>query len=150
MGAPAYQDLAPERFPTLTQGPATVKLLSGELAGEEGPLEDPATDLLFLDVSLEPGKTVSLATGDRQAAFVYPFEGSLSAGGTALQTHELGVLGDGDELQVAAEDGPARCILVAGRPIGEPIVQQGPFVMNTREEIEQAFRDYRDGTLVQR
>lgn len=145
----SYQELAADRFPTVTCGEARVKILSGEFAGQADPLADPLTDLLFLDISLEAGGALSLPPGDRRAAFLYPFEGDLRVEGTPLRTHELGVLGPGDELRLTAEDNPVRLILVAGRPIGEPIVQQGPFVMNSREEIEQAFRDFRDGRLVQ-
>ena len=68
--------------------------------------------------------------------------------GSPLPTHQLAVLGKGDDLSVEAGPSGARFILVSGRPIGEPIVQYGPFVMNTREEIEQAFADHRDGRLV--
>lgn len=148
MDPPAYQELPAERFPTVSEANWTAKVLSGALGGTEGPLDDPITDLLFLDVALAAGEPLRLATGARPAAFLYPFEGSVIVDTIELRTHELGILGPGDELALASTGGPARVILVAGRPIGEPIVQQGPFVMNNRQEIEQAFRDYRDGALV--
>ena len=66
-----------------------------------------------------------------------------------MEKHTLAVLGEGDTVEIVADASGARFILVAGRPIGEPVVQYGPFVMNSREEIEQAFADYRAGKLVQ-
>jgi redox-sensitive bicupin YhaK (pirin superfamily) len=148
MSAPAYQDLTADRFPTVDRGGADVKVLSGEFDGRTGPLEDPITDLLFLDVALEPGATAAFPVGGRQAALLYPYEGALEVDGAELRAHELGVLGTEGEVSLTATGRTGRLILVAGRPIGEPIVQQGPFVMNSRQEIEQALRDYRDGRLV--
>jgi redox-sensitive bicupin YhaK (pirin superfamily) len=73
------------------------------------------------------------------------FEGSASVGDAALPKGTLGVLGDGTQVQVAAGDAGAALLLIAGRPLGEPIARYGPFVMNTREEIAQAFADFQAG-----
>jgi redox-sensitive bicupin YhaK (pirin superfamily) len=81
-------------------------------------------------------------------AFVYVFEGDAETAGQPLPRHSLAVLGEGDEVDLVAGPDGARFILVAGKPIGEPVVQYGPFVMNTRQEIEQAFADYQAGKLV--
>jgi redox-sensitive bicupin YhaK (pirin superfamily) len=82
-------------------------------------------------------------------AFVYPFEGDLlAAGNIPINRHHLAVFGSGKTLSVRSGQTDARFILVAGKPLGEPIVQYGPFVMNTRAEIEQAFSDYQSGRLV--
>ena len=84
-------------------------------------------------------------------AFVYPFEGSVAIGPDGarkiLATHHAGILSDGDAVELTGGPEGGRVILLAGRPLLEPIVQYGPFVMNTREEIEQAVRDYQSGTL---
>ena len=98
------------------------------------------------DVALQPGAAFHRVLPDGHTAFVYVYEGGLND----LPAHGLAVLGRGDEVQLVAGGGGARFILGAGKPIGEPIVQHGPFVMNTREEIEQAFRDYQSGKLVQK
>jgi redox-sensitive bicupin YhaK (pirin superfamily) len=86
-------------------------------------------------------------------AFVYPFEGSVEVGPEgsrrSLKTHSAGVLSDGDEIELVGGPQGGRVILLAGRPLLEPIVQYGPFVMNTREEVEQAIRDYQNGVLTQ-
>jgi redox-sensitive bicupin YhaK (pirin superfamily) len=85
-----------------------------------------------------------------KTVYVYPFEGSVAIGDRVLKTHQGGVLGSGDTVEVRAGAEGARFLVLAARPIGEPIVQYGPFVMNTREEIEQAIRDYQSGELTER
>jgi len=125
-----------------------VRVLAGEFGGTRGVIDDPATNVLYLDVSLAADARFSLPLEATHNAFVYVFEGSARLAGDALATHSLAVLGPGDTVEITAGEAGARFILVAGRPLGEPVVQYGPFVMNTREEIEQAFADYRDGRLV--
>jgi redox-sensitive bicupin YhaK (pirin superfamily) len=145
---PAYQEFSATAIPEMAQGGERVRVLAGEYSGTRGVIDDPATDVLYLDVALAAGADFSMPLADSRNAFVYVFEGSARLGGEALAQHTLAVLGKGDQVGVAAGEGGARFILVAGRPIGEPVVQYGPFVMNSREEIEQAFADYRDGRLV--
>ncbi|MBZ0072634.1 MAG: pirin family protein [Gammaproteobacteria bacterium] len=150
MDAPAYQDIAPEAIPVHDAPGVRVHVLAGTHAGVRGPIDDPVTHLQYLDVELAPG-TPFLHKGTTDAdhnAFVYVFEGDTAIAGQAVPRHHLAVLGPGERLEVTAGGDGARLILVSGRPIGEPIVQYGPFVMNTREEIEQALADYRDGRLV--
>lgn len=147
MGAPAYQEFGPEAFPQVDGDGVTVKVLSGEYGDRCGPIDDPHTDVQYFDVAVRPGHTFRHALAPGYAAFAYVFEGSAAIAGTPVRTHELAVLGGGDGIEITAPEG-ARLILVAGRPLGEPVVQYGPFVMNTREEIEQAFDDYRNGRLV--
>jgi redox-sensitive bicupin YhaK (pirin superfamily) len=108
----------------------------------------PNTEVLYLDVALDAGADFRLPVPASHNAFVYVFEGDAETAGQALPRHSLAVLGEGDEVDLAAGPEGARFILVAGKPIGEPVVQYGPFVMNTRQEIEQAFADYRAGALV--
>jgi redox-sensitive bicupin YhaK (pirin superfamily) len=102
---------------------------------------------MYFDVSLPPGAAFSHPVRAGLNAFVYPFEGGVSIGGRELRAHAAGVLGAGDAVEVRAGGQGARFLLLAGRPLGEPVVQYGPFVMNTREEIEQAIRDYQSGAL---
>jgi len=145
---PAYQEFSAAAIPVVTQDAAQVRVLAGEFGGVRGVIDDPATDVRYLDVTLQPGARFHLPLGDRHNAFVYVFEGDARLAGEILARHTLAVLGQGDAVEIEAGEEGARFILVAGRPIGEPVVQYGPFVMNTREEIEQAFADYRDGKLV--
>lgn len=145
---PAYQEFSAAAIPEVALEQGRVRVLAGEFGGTRGVIDDPATDVLYLDVSLAVDSRFSLPLEATRNAFVYVFEGSARLAGDALATHTLAVLGAGDAVEITAGEAGARFILVAGRPIGEPVVQYGPFVMNTREEIEQAFADYRDGRLV--
>jgi hypothetical protein len=150
MSDPAYQEFSTGAIPEVHNAGERVRILLGEYAGQRGVIEDPITAVQYLDVALNAGHVFShqLPAGD--SAFIYVFEGSATLGDTALPQHSLAVLTPGDTLDVTADVDGARFILVSGKPVQEPIVQYGPFVMNSREEIEQAMRDYRDNTLVQK
>ena len=119
--------------------------------GVRGPIHGLSTEPLYFDVRLPTGTTFSHAVPEGHTVFVYCYEGALTVGDAKasrrLDTHSAGALLNGDEIRVAADGGPAAFLLLAARPIGEPVVQYGPFVMNTREEIEQAINDYQNGTL---
>ena len=148
MSAPAYQEFSAAAIPEVTRDGARVRVLAGELDGRQGVIADPATDVLYLDVALAADALFTLPLSDTHNAFVYVFEGGARLAGEDLATHTLAVLGSGDTLEIRAGTASTRFILVAGRPIGEPVVQYGPFVMNSRDEIEQAFADYHAGRLV--
>lgn len=150
MSDPNYQEFSPESIPVIDTGDARVHLISGEFGGQRGPVRDPRTDVQYLHVVLQPRARFTHALPGGFAAFVYLFEGSGVITGDDMEPHSLAILGSGDDAQLHAGDGGAEFILVAGRPIGEPIVQYGPFVMNTRDEIEQAMADYRDSRLVRK
>jgi redox-sensitive bicupin YhaK (pirin superfamily) len=145
---PVYQEFSAAAIPEVAREGVRVRVLAGEYGGARGVVDDPATDVLYLDVALDAGARFGLPLNETRNAFVYVFEGGARVAGETLAEHTLAVLGKGDAVEVEAGEAGARFILVAGRPIGEPVVQHGPFVMNTREEIEQAFADYRDGKLV--
>ncbi len=149
MSDPAYQEFSSATIPEVEHHGVRVRVLAGEFKGTRGVIDDPATDVLYLDVALPAGATFSLPLDASRNAFVYVFEGSARLADDTLPRHTLAVLGSGDTLEITAGAEGARLILVAGRPIGEPVVQYGPFVMNSRAEIEQALADYRDGKLVQ-
>lgn len=151
----AYRDLRPEDVPQAAlPGGGTARVLAGTLdAGEStvaGPIRGLSTAPLFLDIRLPAGGCFSHSLPPGHSAFVYAYEGSLAIGGDArpLRAHEAGLLSDGDAVEVAAHEGSAGFLLVAARPLREPVVQYGPFVMNTRHQIEQAIADYQRGELV--
>jgi redox-sensitive bicupin YhaK (pirin superfamily) len=153
-----YRDIQPDEIPVARVADGvTVKVIAGTLdAGgvkTPGPIQGVTTDPLYFDIELAPGARFSHALVPGYHAFIYPFEGSVEVGaeGAArqLKTHSAGILSDGDRVEISGGAEGGRVILLAGKPLLEPIVQYGPFVMNTREEIEQAMRDYQSGTLTQ-
>ena len=150
MSDPAYQEYPPDAFPTATFPGGAAKVIIGEYGGSRSPINDPNTRVQYLDVALEAGHGFRHGLEAGMTAFLYMFEGGGAVAGTNLDTHNLAVFDEGDELEVKAGDRGARFILVAGHPLNEPIVQYGPFVMTSREEIEQALDDYRRGRLVQK
>ena len=150
MTAPKYQEFAPERIPQVQPGPGvSVKVIAGDVDGVVGPIVQPATDPVYLDIALEEGASWTHGLPEGHSAFAYAYEGGVVVGegdeARALPAQTLAVLGGGGRLVVEAGDGPARLILVAGRPLQEPVARHGPFVMNTRQEIMQAFVDYQEG-----
>jgi len=146
MCAPAYQDLAPEKMPVVEIGDgSSVKVIAGRYAGATGPVAARATEPLYLDVTLAPQASLAIPVVPGHNAFLYVYEGVAVAGATPLAAGELGLLGEGDRVTLRTGDKPARAILVAGKPIGEPVAKYGPFVMNTEAELRQALMDYRAG-----
>ena len=143
-----YRDLRASDIPeaALAKG-GKVRVIAGSHGGVSGPIQGLSTDATYLDVSLAPGESFSQPVKDGYNAFLYPYEGSLRVGSHVLQSHDAGFLSASGAVEAAAGDEGARFLLLAGKPIGEPIVQYGPFVMNTRAEIEQAIRDYQNGVL---
>lgn len=148
MTAPEYQEVRPEAIPEINIDGTNVRIVAGDLNKQHGPVADPNTQFQYLDVSLPAGGVFNHGLPENHTTFIYLFEGSASVADTGLQERQLAVLSKGEQLSVKAGSDGARFLLVAGRAIDEPIVQYGPFVMNTREEIEQALEDYREGRLV--
>ena len=155
-----YRDISAEQIPLrrLPQG-GEVKVIAGTLTldgqATGGPVNGSgvklSTDPLYLDVRLPAEAEVTVPVTAGHSAFLYAYEGSATIGtGDAagpLPHRAAGVLSDGESVRVRAGAEGASLLLLAGRPLREPVVQYGPFVMNTREEIEQALADYRDGRL---
>jgi hypothetical protein len=151
-----YRDVPAIEIPTVElDGGARAKVIAGRLVHGrghiDGPIMGPSTRPLYLDLRIPAGAAVDVPIEVGHRAFVYQYEGELRVGAERreLPTQAAGLLSDGEHVRLEAGDGAeARLLLLAGKPIGEPIVQYGPFVMNTREEIEQAIRDYQAGRLV--
>ncbi len=150
MTDPKYQEFAADSIPVLTPADGVeVKVIAGVVGQVTGPIVQPATDPLYLDISLQAGTAWQYDLPQGHNAFAYVFEGAVSVGeaehARPLDRQEMAVLGGGERLQLQAGKQPARLILVAGRPLGEPVMRHGPFVMNTRQELMQAFVDFQEG-----
>ena len=151
-----YRDLQPSDIPEmpLEEG-GLVRVIAGTLLspGKElpGPIRGLSTDPLYLDVHLPAAGRFSHSIRDGYNAFVYPYEGTVAVGPSgaqrALEAHSAGLLSRQGPVEATAGPEGTRFLLLAGKPLGEPVVQYGPFVMNTREEIEQAIADYQNGEL---
>ena len=149
MTAPRYQEYAPERIPSVAAGPGVrAKVIAGAVAGVRGPIEAEATDPTYLDLCLDADAAYGHAVPAGHNAFVYVFEGAARVGADDAQRvvkGELAVLADGTRIDLRADGAPARVLLLAGRPLREPVAKYGPFVMNTMDEIRQAVEDLRAG-----
>ena len=151
MSEPKYQEFGPDRIPVATPGAGvSVKVIAGAVGAVEGPIRQPATDPTYLDVALDAGAQYVHALPQQHAAFMYVYEGSVRVvqgdKESVVKSGELAVLGEGTEVRLVGEsDDTSRMILVAGRPLREPVARYGPFVMNTREQLVQAVEDFQKG-----
>ncbi|HPY40665.1 MAG TPA: pirin family protein [Thiolinea sp.] len=150
MSDPAYQEFAASKIPEVDTEGTHVRVLAGEYQGQAGVIDDPNTQVCYLDVRLDAGVEFKLPVPTSHHAFIYVFEGNATSQAQSLPQHSLVVLGEGDEIVVSAGAEGTRFIVVAGKPLNEPIVQYGPFVMNTPEEINQAMLDYQSNQLVRK
>jgi redox-sensitive bicupin YhaK (pirin superfamily) len=150
MTPPRYREVNAAALVDLDLAPgASAKLVCGTYEGMSGPIHDVVTEPLYLDIHLEPETTLDLSMNGGRNAFAYLYRGSaVFAGGESVQKLELAVFGEGSLLPVQAGNQGARMLLVAGKPIGEPVAWGGPIVMNTEEELRIAFGEYRDGSFL--
>lgn len=148
MNEPWYRDIASAEIPEyVTAEGVTVRVIAGASNGVAGVMSREDTEPLYLDIHLPAGATFSTALPASHNAFVYVYRGAVNVGKVSVASSRMGILGnlpEADGVTLSAQD-EARLILVAGKPLNEPIVQYGPFVMNTQEEINQALEDYRNG-----
>ena len=149
MTAPRYQDIAPGNIPEVALAPgAKVRVIAGKVGDVEGPVAGVVTEPTYLDVHMDAASTAELTLPSGHNAFVYVYEGQALVG-TGANSHlvrgDLGVLGSGSTLTVASGEAPAKLIVVAGKPLNEPVAKYGPFVMNTQQQIVQAVEDFRAG-----
>jgi redox-sensitive bicupin YhaK (pirin superfamily) len=169
MTDPRYQDIPASAIPEVTDDDGTrVRVVSGEFWGKRGPVEGVAADPSYLDISVPPGKQKRLSVETTRNAFAYVFAGAgtfrdasdpqavLTESGVDPKAparydagnHSLVLFDRGDEVVVRAGDEGIRFLLVSGKPIEEPVAWYGPIVMNTRDQLEQAATELRDGTFI--
>ena len=152
----SYRDIPASEIPVVKlDGGGEVHVIAGTLELDGRPVYGPvngegakkSTNPLYLDVHVPAGATFSAPIAQGHNAFLYAYEGSAKIGEHELPHRAAGLLSDGDSVTITAGTDGARFLLLAARPLREPVVQYGPFVMNSRDEIEQAIHDYNEGTL---
>jgi len=154
MQSPSYRDIRATEIPVYRRDGVVVKVIAGDLTSSaetyRGAMSKDVTEPIYLDVKVS-GQAYSerFDIPEGNSALVYVYDGVASIGGVSIQKRRLARLSRVGYLEISAS-APASFLVIAGKPLGEPIVQHGPFVMNTREEIEQALADFRNGTLAQR
>lgn len=149
MCAPWYRDIQSPEVPQFTTPEGvTVRVIAGEAAGVAGAMQRAHTEPLYLDIIFpEGGGRYSQPLPDTHNGFVYVYRGDVDVAGTAVARQRMAILANqGDGVTLLAS-GPARALLIAGKPLREPIAQYGPFVMNTRDELIQAVEDFQSGRL---
>jgi redox-sensitive bicupin YhaK (pirin superfamily) len=171
MSDPRYQDVPESEVAVRAEDDGTViRVLCGEFGGVRGPVDGIAAAPRYLDVSVPPGKTRSIRMDIESRAFAYVFEGDGTFRGASepqpvpyevdegviafkpveVDNRSLVVFDSGDEVRVTAGESGIRFLLVSGRPIREPVAWYGPIVMNTQHELEEAFREFQQGTFIKK
>jgi quercetin 2,3-dioxygenase len=169
MTAPRYQEVKAPEIPEIKDDDGThVRVVCGNFWGKSGPVDGIAAEPIYLDVSVPPGRRKTLPVGTTRHAFAYVFAGSGkfcnaseplavpteavgwldTAPPVAADNRSLVLFDRGDEVVVQAGDEGIRFLLVSGKPLGEPVAWYGPIVMNTQEQLQQAFKDLEKGTFL--
>ncbi len=144
----AYRDIPAAEIPLLQEADGVaVKVIAGQYRAQAGAIRQPDTEPLYLDLQLPAGgsRDIDIAAGHN--AFVYVYHGSVSIEGVSVPQQRMAILGNSGDGVRLHSDGGASVLVLSGQPLREPIAQYGPFVMNTRAELEQAFADYQQGRL---
>ncbi|MEE8294466.1 MAG: pirin family protein [Sphingomonadales bacterium] len=148
MREPFYINGEAEDVPEVKIDGGSVRVLGGKFEGQTGPITDDVTELVYFDVQLEGNGTFSAPLPEGHNALFYTIDGEVEYTASdkgPLPAYTLGLLDKGEQVKFKAGSGGARFVLIAGKPLREPIARHGPFVMNTREEIEKAISDYQGG-----
>ena len=148
MRAPWYRDIQDAEIPQFTLGDGTTaRVIAGESHGVAGAMQREVTEPVYLDVAIPAGASFAQALPATHNAFVYVFRGEVDIGGTPVPAQRMAILANGADRDgvVLKATADARVLVIAGKPLGEPIAQYGPFVMNTKDEIYEAVQDYQAG-----
>lgn len=143
---PEWHDYPAATIPEVVNETSRVRVIAGDFADRRGPVDAPGRDFLMLDVVLAEGAKIALPSQGQPQRLAYVYKGTVEINGEAVVQGELLQLDAITRLNLSTTEG-AGLVLLAARPIGEPIAQYGPFVMNTSAEIEQAIRDYQSGSF---
>jgi redox-sensitive bicupin YhaK (pirin superfamily) len=147
MSDPGYQDIPTANIPELSSDNGSlIRVLAGNYLGQEGAVTTHGVNPQFFDFHLVANDSLTMATQSTHNGFLYVYEGEVGVSDKTLKKGQLGVLDFAKQLTLTTGDA-ARVIFVSGEPINEPVVQYGPFVMNTEEEINRALSDFQQGVL---
>ena len=155
MSEPRYRDLRPENIPTIARDGTKARVIAGSFGGKEGARAGDYVDASMLDLSLEAGSAIEVPTRPEYTAFAYVLEGEIVVDSgkeaEALRAHEAALFERGDAIRMLNRgNGVARLVVFIGRPLKEPIAWGGPIVMNTREELDAAYRELENGSFIKR
>ena len=152
MMAPRYQDIKSGEVPVITlENGVTVKLICGRIGVHEGPVQGIIIDPEYLDMAVPPGTTFTHPTKSGHTVFAYVFEGEGyfdAEKSSLIKNGSVCLYADGGQIRVTTEAAVVRFLLISGKPIGEPVAWYGPVVMNSDDEIKEAFEEYRKGTFI--
>jgi len=156
MTAPKYRDIAEKDIPICMDGTSRIGVIAGSYKETDGAMRGEYVDTRFLDITVQAGQMCVVPTPDDRTAFVYILQGAFSFGtaekdGAIYESHRAVLFSKGDSVTLTASpDGPARCVFFEGKPLSEPVAWGGPIVMNTRAELDAAFRELDEGTFIKR
>jgi redox-sensitive bicupin YhaK (pirin superfamily) len=145
---PRYQGIVASGIPIARGKGWQARVVAGEVIGVNGPVKEIAADPTYLEISMLSGSEFSIHLPSSHTLLAYVFEGTAYFGSQEISAAKMVKFGMGDKIEVRSLESTVRFMLIAGAPIGEPIVPYGPFVMNTQEEIQQALSDLRNGTFI--
>lgn len=149
MDHPEYQEYSSKDFPVIETSDYTLKVLIGRFVNANAPIVDDITHVSYFDVQVKPGRHFQYNLPVENNSFLYVFEGTGQVNNQSVPLHSLAALGtDDSSFDFVAGKAGARFVIISGKPINESIVQYGPFVMNTREEIELAMQDFQSNNFV--
>lgn len=149
MDRPEYQEFPADAFPVVETMDYRLKVLIGHFGDTVAPIRDDLTQVTYFDVQLQPGRHFQHQLPAQNTSFIYTFEGNGQFNGQDVELHSLVAAGtDGGTFDFTAGKEGARFIVISGKPLHEPVVQHGPFVMNTREQIDQALKDFQSNQFV--
>ena len=152
MSKPSYQNIEPSNIPEFKDQEKKIKIIAGRYKGETGPVKGTSVDPIYLDVQLKKEAIFDYVIPSSRNVFVYLVSGEIKIGNKVhnkLQNSTLISLAEGNDLKILSVK-ESQFLIIAGKPIGEPIARGGPFVMNTRQEIIKAVQDYHNGNFVQK
>ncbi len=151
MMAPRYRGITSDRIPAVELENGTkVKVIAGSIGGARGPMDDIVIDPEFFDCTVPADQTFRHHTNPTYTAFIYVTGGKGIADGKTIKNGTLVLFDEGEQVAVRAARESLRFLLLTGKPLNEPVAWRGPIVMNTQAELETAFREYREGTFIQK